>query len=263
MKIVCHGCSFTKYYWPCWPKFVEWFTEHKVANRGSPGSGNETISRAAIDSAMELKSGISHMYIMWSGVDRYEVVNSNALGNKTYCKENQRTNLKTWYGGHPEKEKNDYYRKYFWNENQQYYRTLEQILRTQHFLNSYSIRYTMMIYKQDVLRRNFYSNSEKDLYNEIDWSKFVFYKGNQGLHEYSMDNFKNYYCKGESHPPPIAHYYWTKNIMFKSELIAPQTQLMHLENWASYVELQKLNNIFYTDKTNTGQRWTVLDGDKD
>ena len=25
--IVTHGCSFTRYGWPCWPKFVEWFTD--------------------------------------------------------------------------------------------------------------------------------------------------------------------------------------------------------------------------------------------
>jgi len=250
-KVVTHGCSFTKYHWPCWPKFVEWFTEHKVANRGSPGSGNETISRAAIDSAMELKSGISHMYIMWSGVDRYEVVNSNSQGNQTYCKENQRTNLKTWYGGHPDKEKNDYYRKYFWDENQQYYRTLEQILRTQHFLDSYSIRYTMMIYKQDVLRTNFYSDSERDLYNEIDWSKFKFYKQDQGLWEYSKDNFQKYYYKDNLHPPPIAHYYWTKNIIFEKEHIAPLEQMEILEDFWSHYDKN------FTKQWEKGAKWPI------
>ena len=94
MNIVAHGCSFTRYGWPCWPKFVEWFTPHKVLNRGQSGSGNETISRAAIDSAMELKSNISHMYIMWSGADRYEVVTEeNVSGSETYYTKNNRNKI--------------------------------------------------------------------------------------------------------------------------------------------------------------------------
>lgn len=236
-KVVAHGCSFTKYDWPCWPKFLSWFQSYQVANRGAAGSCNETISRASIDSALELKSSISHMYIMWSGINRYEVVNDIAKGDQTYCKENQRTNLKTWRGGHPDKNTHNFYQKNFLDENHQYYRTLEHILRTQLFLNTYGIRYTMMIYKQDVLRTNFFSNSEQDLYHEIDWSKFTFYNGNKGLHEYSMDHFRKYYYpKGNDlHPPPIAHYYWCKNIIFNSELIAPIDKLTTLEDyWDHY-----------------------------
>ena len=89
----------------------------------------------------------------------------------------------------------------------------------------------MMIYKKDVLRTNFYSDSERDLYNEIDWHKFIFYKGNQGLYEYGMDNFKDEYAKGETHPPPIAHYYWVKDIMFKSDIVCPQEELDKLKNY--------------------------------
>jgi len=145
MKIITHGCSFTKNHLPCWPKFVEWFTDHEVVNRGYADSSNETISRDAINSAIEFKSGISHMYIMWSANDKFE-----------------------------------------------YYKTLEHILRTQHFLSNYSLRYTMMICKQSVL-----SDIEHNLYNEIDWDKFIFYNQNKGLHEYSLDNFKEYYNPGD------------------------------------------------------------------
>ena len=230
--IVAHGCSFTRYGWPCWPKFVEWFTDKKMLNRGQSGSGNETISRAAIDSAMELKSGIRHMYIMWSGVDRYEVITEDSIpGNQTYYTHNERNRWWTWYGGHPDKDKHEYYRRHFWNENAQHYRTLEHILRTQQFLTSYTIPYTMMIYKADVLRTNFYSDSERDIYNEIDWTKFIFYKQYQGLYEYGMDNFSEYYVKGESHPPPLAHYYWVKDIMFKSDIVAPKKEIDKLKNY--------------------------------
>ena len=73
-KAIAHGCSFTAYKWPCWPKFVPWFNGGvTMLNKGRSGSGNETISRAAINSAMKHKQ-IDHMYIMWSGTDRYEVI---------------------------------------------------------------------------------------------------------------------------------------------------------------------------------------------
>ena len=231
-KTIAHGCSFTRYGWPCWPKFVEWFTDKKMLNRGQSGSGNETISRAAIDSAMEFKSGVSHMYIMWSGVDRYEVITEDKIpGNKTYYTHNERNRWWTWYGGHPEKDKHDYYRRHFWNENAQQYRTLEHILRTQQFLTNYTIPYTMMIYKKDVLRTNFYSDSERDLYNEIDWTKFLFYKDRQGLWEFAEDHYKEYYIPGESHPPPIAHYHWVKDMMFKSDILCPKDEYYKLKNY--------------------------------
>ena len=70
-KTIAHGCSFTRYGWPCWPNFVPWFNGGvTMFNKGRSGSGNETISRSAINSAMKHKQ-IDHMYIMWSGTDRY------------------------------------------------------------------------------------------------------------------------------------------------------------------------------------------------
>jgi hypothetical protein len=195
MKILTHGCSFTNYHWPSWPKFVEWFTDHEVINRGRIDSSNETISRDVIDSAMEFKSGISHLYIMWSS--------------------------------------------------DEHLKTLEHILRTQHFLNNYSLRYTMMISKQDVL------NTNLKLYNEIDWTKFVFYNSNQGLHEYSINNFKKYYYLDNTHPPPIAHYYWTKNIIFQSELFAPKEKLTILQDfWQHY-------DKYFRKEWENGAKWPI------
>ena len=72
--IVTHGCSFTKYKWDCWPKFISWFgKDFIVKNAGNAASGNETIARGVVNSVMKNKN-IEHMYIMWSGPDRYEVV---------------------------------------------------------------------------------------------------------------------------------------------------------------------------------------------
>jgi len=87
----------------------------------------------------------------------------------------------------------------------------------------------MMIFKRDVLRDNFYSESERALYNEIDWTKFLFYKERSGLWEFAEENYKEYYALGESHPPPIAHYHWVKDIMFKSDIRCPEEEYNKLK----------------------------------
>ncbi len=233
---IAHGCSFTRYGWPCWPKFVPWFNGNiRMINKGRSGSGNETISRAAINSAMK-HDMIEHMYIMWSGTDRYEVITKDRIadereGRATYYVWDDDCQWSTWYGGHPEKDKHEYYRRHFWNEEHQYYRTLEHIHRTQLFLDKKRIPYTMMIFNNYVLRDNYYSESEQELYNNIDWTKFLFYKGRKGLWEFAEDNYKEYYIPGESHPPPIAHYHWVKDIMFQSEVLCPEDGYNKLKNY--------------------------------
>jgi hypothetical protein len=176
------------------------------------------------------------MYIMWSGTDRYEVVTKDRgadelKGRITYYAWNEDLQWSTWYGGHPEKDKHEYYRRNFWDEEHQYYRTLEHIHRTQMFLDKKGIPYTMMIFNKHVLRDKFYSESERALYDSIDWTKFLFYKDRKGLWEFGTDNYKEYYIPGESHPPPIAHYHWVKDIMFKSDVLCPEDEYNKLKNY--------------------------------
>ena len=235
-KTIAHGCSFTRYNWPCWPKFVSWFNGNKIIeNKGRAGSGNETISRAAINSAM-MYENIDHIYIMWTASDRYEVITKErepdeSVKKQTYYTWDEDFEWKTWYGGHPEKDKHEYYRKHFWDEEHQYYRTLEHILRTQRFLDKKKIPYTMMLFKEDVIHDNFYSESERALYNQIDWGKFLFHKEKGGLWEFSQDNYKEYYIPGEAHPPPIAHYHWVKDVMFKSDLRCSEDEYNKLKDY--------------------------------
>ena len=89
----------------------------------------------------------------------------------------------------------------------------------------------MMLFKQDVINRNFHSESERALYNEIDWTKFVFYKEKGGLWEFGKDNYYQYYLPGESHPPPIAHYHWAKDVMFNSDVLCPDDEYDKLKNY--------------------------------
>ena len=48
--IITHGCSFTKYKWDTWPKFLPWFEQDThIKNYGQAASGNETISRGVVN----------------------------------------------------------------------------------------------------------------------------------------------------------------------------------------------------------------------
>ena len=234
-RTVAHGCSFTRYRWPCWPKFVPWFNGGvPMINRGRSASGNETISRFAINSAMKWQE-IDHMYIMWSASDRYEIVTCDnpyeLEGRITYGAWEDDFQWSTWFEGHRLENRNEYFRRNFWNEQHQYYRTLEHILRTQMFLDRKNVPYTMMIFNKHVLNKDHHSESERALYKEIDWSKFLFYKDNMGLWEFSEENYKEYYVPGETHPPPIAHYHWVKDVMFKSDVECPPEEYVKLQNY--------------------------------
>tara|TARA_Y100000034_G_scaffold127644_1_gene180743 strand:- start:550 stop:1188 length:639 start_codon:yes stop_codon:yes gene_type:complete len=206
-----------------------------MENKGRSGSGNETIARAVINSAMRYRI-IDQFYIMWSASDRYEVVTLDKgvdeLGDRvTYRVWDDDFRWSTWYGGHRLPGAIKYYRRHFWNEQHQYYRTLEAIHRTQMFLDKKKIPYTMMIFNKHVLRNTFHSESERALYNQIDWTKFLFYKDKEGLWEFAEDNYKEYYLPGESHPPPIAHYHWVKDIMFQSDILCPEDEYNKLKNY--------------------------------
>jgi hypothetical protein len=207
MNAIAHGCSFTRYFWPCWPTFVEWFTTYNVVNEGEPGSANETIARKVLNSA---HNDPKHIYIMWSDTNRYEVWHRNGL-------------IKT--GGHPEPKHHKYYVKHFLHEGKNLYNTLEKILLVQTYLEKKKIPYTMMTWKGDIISDQF------AIHKDIDWTKFVFYKDTKGLWEYAEENFAEYYLKGELHPPPIAHYHWVKDIMFKSDILCPENEYNKLKDY--------------------------------
>jgi|TARA_R110001592_G_scaffold30530_2_gene109192 hypothetical protein len=236
--IVTHGCSFTKYKWDCWPKFIPWFgKDFIVKNAGNAASGNETIARGVVNSVMKNKN-IEHMYIMWSGPDRYEVVRDTEQRLKhelaTYSRWEPDFNWCVWFGGHPDQEKHKEYQKHFLNEQHNYYRTLEHILYTQMFLDKHKVEYTMMIYNKHVLKdpNDPKSNSENALHKQIDWTKFKFYKERFGLHEFAQRLYPDQFAEeSDQHPLPLAHYHWVKDIIFKSDIVAPEHEYRKLKEW--------------------------------
>ena len=234
-KIICHGCSFTRYKWSCWPNFVKWFTDAEVKNFGYSASGNETIARGVVNSAMKYKD-IEHMYIMWSGSDRYEIVRDTEekLEHElsTYSRYDPDFDWCVWFGGHPNVDKHKEYQKHFLNERQNWYRTLEKILYTQLFLEKHKVTYTMMIYKADVLKHKNLSNSENALYKQIDWTKFKFYKDRLGMWEFAHELYPEQFAEeSDQHPLPLTHYHWVKDVIFESDILAPENEYRKLKEW--------------------------------
>ncbi len=235
MSIICHGCSFTKYKWDCWPKFISWFKNIDVKNVGFSASGNETIARGVVNSVMKNKN-IEHMYIMWSGSDRYEVIRDKEEQFdhevETYFRWDPDYQWVVWFGGHPTKEKHTEYKKHFLNEGHNWFRTLEKILYTQMFLEKHKINYTMMIYKADVLRHENLSNAENALYNQIDWKQFKFYKDKLGMWEFAHEQYPDQFIgEHDQHPLPLTHYHWVKDIIFESDIKCPEEEYRKLKEW--------------------------------
>jgi hypothetical protein len=221
MRIITHGCSFTRYKWECWPKYLSWFdSDVEVINLGFSGSGNETISRGVINSSLKYK-GIGKIYVMWSGADRYEVIDDeqshSAQGEATYARYDDDFKWNVWFGGHHDRQKHKYYQKNFMNDRHNSFKTLERILYTQMFLDRHNIEYEMMIMNRHVLG-DVDSNAFRSLYKKVDWSKFIFYQGNLGLQEFALEKYPEHFLgNNDWHPCPYTHYQWVKQIMMRSK----------------------------------------------
>ncbi len=238
-KIITAGCSFTKYKWPCWPAYVGWFeNDYDIKNLGAAGNSNENIMRSVYNAINKWKS-TEKVYIMWSGTNRYEIVHDKVDPDLkidetvTYSRWDPDFNWNGFYGGHYYNDKHEYYVRWFQNERQNDVRMLERILFTQMYLEKHNIEYKMMCYRGHIIMhdKDTMSNGQRALYNKIDWSKFIFYKDFGGLEEFTKEHFAQYYLKGESHPPPIAHYHWVKDIMFQSDIECPTEELDKLKNY--------------------------------
>lgn len=229
--IVCSGCSFTRYKWETWPKYIKWFEEHHVENLGQSGSGNETIGRLANNAVFKWKSKLKKIYVMWSGSDRYERVTNEKddylSGEATYARYDPDFDWSVWIGGHESKDKHKFYVENFLNERHNWFRTLERILYSQLLFERHNIDYRMMVMNADVIKHTGHSRAEHAIYNQIDWKKFIFYNGNMGLQEYA-ELFPEHKLDVDPHPTPFVAYQWVKNIMFKSDLQCPDNVLDEL-----------------------------------
>jgi len=177
-NIITSGCSFTLGD-GTWPYHINQYKYGWVHNVGDTGAGNGYISRSIIwEVNNQIKLGKDpkdiEVIIMWSGITRKEFLST--------VRENPLHELwvdgphKNWMGNfihdegwdrHPEKDSTwikssipymdwgnksvtkflDLYWKHFYSEEESLINTFESILRTQWYLNSLGIKYTMMCWQ--------------------------------------------------------------------------------------------------------------------
>ena len=218
-KVITHGHCSARYKWPTWPNFLSTYVgDAEIINLAKPGIGNETIARDVVNAVSKFND-ISHVYVMWGAPHRYDVF--------TEGKQQISNNKDSWsmydndfewtvsYNGHYNSQPHEVFDRF---------KTLENILYTQLFLDRKQIDYTMMIYDTRTLPKQINLTKPEDfLRQQIDWSKFLFYQNQLGLRDFAQDLYPDQFptpdqTKGDRHlhPLPYPHYKWVKDIMFKS-----------------------------------------------
>ena len=162
--IITAGCSFTN----CgmsWPYHIE---NQNVYNVGTVGAGNGYISRAAIWQCEDiLRRGVDtediFLIVMWSGVDRFEVLSSNKSplhkdyisgGKNRWWLSNYNRDIheseSVWlkssipymqWDNMAVRDLFDKYWKYLYSEQESFLKTLEYILRVQNYCEVKNIKY--------------------------------------------------------------------------------------------------------------------------
>ena len=239
-KIITAGCSFTRYKWPTWSNYVEWFEPgYHVVNVGASGSSNETIMRSVYNAVNKWKN-VEKVYVMWSEPNRYEVLHDKLDPtvkkdeSVTYSRWDKDFEWNTFYGGHYYKDKHEYYVRHFQNERQNNIRTLERILFTQMFLENNNIEYKMMCYKSIIVvhNRDQMTNGQRALYDRINWKQFIFHNEFDGLNEFAEQQWPEQFNKPtDEHPLPLAHYHWVKDVMYKSDILCPAEEYEKMKEW--------------------------------
>jgi hypothetical protein len=191
-SIVVSGCSFTN----CgmsWPYHIE---NQNVYNVGTVGAGNGYISRAAIWQCEEiLKNGVDvediFLIIMWSGIDRFEVLSSNdsplhndyISGDKNrwwlsnfnhYVHESESVWLKSsipymQWDNMAVRDLFDKYWKYMYSEQESFLKTLEYILRVQNYCEVNKIKYKFCSWQNIFNRYDFDDPSGQKLSGHEIW----------------------------------------------------------------------------------------------
>ena len=243
-KIIVHGHCSARYRWPTWTDFIENYSEGcEVINLARPGCGNESMSRDVVNSAMKY-SEIGHIYVMWGAPHRYEVISEtrDKIDNTNYTWSMWDPDFE-WtvsYNGHWDPEQHKNYKKNFQTKKLNRYKTLENILYTQMFLDKRGIDYTMMVYDRRSLPEGLKSNSERALEKQIDWTKFKFYKDCLGLRDFGQELYGEHFPDRNTnsddvhtHPLPYIHYKWVKDIMFESEKEIDKDLYDRLKQWKS------------------------------
>ena len=166
MIVVTSGCSFTN----CGKSWPYHINNHDVCNVGTVGAGNSYITRAAIWQCEDLLSnGIPsdeiYLIVMWSGINRKEVLstNTNPLHSDYISNQKDRWWLSNFNPNIDEKDSVwlkssipdmkwtnqsvcdlfEQHWKHFYTEEESLLNTLENIIRIQNYCDSRGIKYKL------------------------------------------------------------------------------------------------------------------------
>lgn len=226
--ILTFGGSYVRYKWESWTKYIDWFTECEVINHGVSACANETIWKRTIAECLAVLDRKPMVYVMWSPVDRYEVVTDKdynpSIGKKiTFPYIDPKFDYKIWTGGHFDPKVKEYLIKHLVNERQNFTRTLFYMFDLQNFFKVFDLDYRMMLWSGSMLENSFDSEINSVLLDKIDFSKFIFYKQKQGLKEFTDELYPEH-ISTDNHPLPYAHYQWTKQVIFESDVECPEEE---------------------------------------
>ena len=240
MTILCSGCSFTigshkdenknDVDYDHWPVFIP-----RTKNVAVGGAGNRLIARTILDNIDDGIAKVEAVIVMWSTVERYDFY--DPLYNCYISEGASFTGTKQQY------------LKYFYSDFNQFVKSLEYILLVQHMCkardiplvnchmgdinyndwdmdnaygigidkNNFKARRSLATEERNNVKTFFekcHNNPEKEfakkLWEQIDWSTWVFWGQKGGL--WQMTNDKQYEWTAY-HPPEEAHRDWAKNII--------------------------------------------------
>ena len=199
-----------------WPwHLARLMPEYEHINKAMGSQGNGLISRGIIyEVSKQLKEHHSddiRVGIMWSGSDRHQVYSDEPLGENTDSWFENPTgfidNHKTWQilNHHWTNKKSDIYYKFLHTDMYGWIQTLENILRTQWFLEKYNIKYFMSTFMK-LFRDMPVTKETTHLWEMIDWDKFL---PIPGMHEW-CDNSE---LDSDQHPLQPAHEKFVKEVI--------------------------------------------------
>jgi hypothetical protein len=184
--LVTAGCSFSNGS-DTWPIFLKNSLNLKHIHFSRVSGGNGLISRGAIVQVnkvlKQFKPEEILTVIMWSGASRYEfyqtnldtelITTSNTINPVNILDETD----KNWFivNHHWTDFYSKQFYKNFYDDTKAYIDTIENILRTQWFLDKHNINYVMTTFSKGVLPNADDINDSylKYVYNMIDWTKFI------------------------------------------------------------------------------------------
>lgn len=218
-KIITHGNSSTRYLWPMWPNYLPFYVpkQRDIVNLAKPGISNQSIAREIIIALRKIKE-VEHVYIMWGGAQATDhFINGKKTSTftpHTWTLYDRDFDWTVMYNGMNHTVENHTLARV---------KSLEAILQTQLLLERKNIQFTMMIYDSSLLQGD--TRGEREIQQEIDWTRFKFYGKRKGLLDYARKVHPEQFPEKHPdlgnrhlHPLPWTHYQWVKQVMFQSEI---------------------------------------------